>query len=279
MDRRRRALGSWLRDRGVKRDGGLASPARRRRVRGSHPPRPRGVRGSCTARRPAADGRSPGRRDPLAVRRPITAMPRNSASGQPSLTATSRPDRPALSTATPASQLGTLGGRPSDLADGPSVGVIRSLRYGPDVLVRADEQALPGGAPARPRPGTGYPPRAPTCLRALTCSPPQRAFVCAISLGLQISERRVGVNGRRPDREDKPDRSRALWAIDLMLADGVNAEPRASPPTKLAAIQRHAHRIPINAAYQPTARRRTARIDCSCQDCVTRLRREVGFAR
>ena len=136
-----------------------------------------------------------------------------------------------------------------------------------------------GGAPARPRPGTGYPPRAPTCLRALTCSPPQRAFVCAISLGLQISERRVGVNGRRPDREDKPDRSRALWAIDLMLADGVNAEPRASPPTKLAAIQRHAHRIPINAAYQPTARRRTARIDCSCQDCVTRLRREVGFAR
>jgi hypothetical protein len=137
---------------------------------------------------------------------------------------------------------------------------IRSLRHGPDVLVQADEQALAGGAPTRPRPGTGYPPRAPTCLCALTCALPQRAFVRAISLGLQINERGVGVNGWCPDREDKPDRSRALWAIGLMLADGVNAEPRACPPTNLAAIQRHVHRIPINAAYQPTARQRTARI-------------------
>jgi hypothetical protein len=34
-------------------------------------------------------------------------------------------------------------------------------------------------------------------LRALTCSPPQRAFVRTVSLGLQISERRLGADGAR----------------------------------------------------------------------------------
>jgi hypothetical protein len=121
----------------------------------------------------------------------------------------------------------------------------------PGLVLAGGARRYRGGVPAGARPIGLYPLGAPAPLRAVACPLPRGAFAGAILLELQIGGRWVGFDGRRPDLEDKPHRSRARRTSGLVLAHGINPERRGGPPTTLAAVQRHANRIPTTGGLQP----------------------------